>query len=83
MLNELTRRTRACVCACHCVCVCGGGGGGGVGAIKQGGAPLSGEGGGGICPKCPPYGDATVHGKCMMKSNLLPMQEACLLCVCT
>ena len=44
------------------VCVCGGGGGGGVGAIKQGGggAPLSGEGGGGgICPKCPPYGDAT------------------------
>ena len=42
-----------------CVCM---GGGGGVGAIKQGGggAPLSGEGGG-ICPKCPPYGDATAH----------------------
>ena len=64
-----------------CVCVWGGGGGG---SHKAGGAPLSGEGGGGgICPKCPPYGDATVHGKCMIKSNLLPMQEACLLCVCT
>ena len=38
-----------------CVCV----GGGGVGAIKQGGAPLSGEGGGHL-PQMPPYGDATV-----------------------
>ena len=39
-----------------CVCVGGGGGrhkagGGGGGAIKRGG--------GGICPICPPYGDAT------------------------
>ena len=34
--------------------------GGGCGRHEAGGgAPLSGEGGGGICPKCPPYGDAT------------------------
>ena len=42
-----------------CVCV---GGGGGVGAIKRGGGGAikrGGGGGGGICPKCPPYGDAT------------------------
>ena len=43
-----------------CVCVCGGGGGGRHKA--GGGAPLSGEGGG-ICPKCPPYGDATDNGR--------------------
>ena len=39
------------------LCVCVGGGGGGR-HKAGGGAPLSGEGGG-ICPKCPPYGDAT------------------------
>ena len=42
------------------VCVC----------VWGGGAPLSGEEGG-ICPKCPPYGDATAARRASL-NNFIP-----------